>query len=149
MPTCPVATDIGEADRNSPAPTLAPDGGPAPCPTANLVGPAPSAGPSTALVTGSIASGSRQLTVSDATGMSAGDTVTIPGAGTAGASLEARIASIRGKVLTLDTEASTTVIDVAIQVRAPAEVIGAEREASRRGILETVVDQVLRLFLNV
>ena len=87
--------------------------------------------------------------MSDASGLNVGDTVTIPGAGPSGASLQARIVSITGKVLTLDTAASTTVVDAAIQVRAPAEVIGAEREASHRGILETVVDQVLRLFLNV
>jgi hypothetical protein len=29
------------------------------------------------------------------------------------------------------------------------EVIGAERETPRQGLLESVVDQVLRLFLNV
>ena len=52
-------------------------------------------------------------------------------------------------MINLDKAARTSVKDVAIQVRVAAEVQGAEREATQRGILETVVDQVLRLFLNV
>jgi len=81
--------------------------------------------------------------------MLVGDIVTVPGAGASGADLVARIVSISGKAVTLDVEASTTVKDVAVEFRRPAEVLGAEREASHRGILETVVDQILRLFLNV
>jgi hypothetical protein len=80
--TCPVAVDLGAPDRNSPAPTLAPDGGQPPCPSPNLNGdtnPAP---------TGAAQGGSN-------------------------------------------------------------EVAGADREAAPKGLLETVVDQVLRLFLNV
>ncbi|HEV1997860.1 MAG TPA: CAP domain-containing protein [Candidatus Dormibacteraeota bacterium] len=149
IPTCPVATDIGEADRNSPAPTLAPDGGAAPCPIPNLVGPAPSAGPASASVTGSIDAGSDLLTVSAPGRIAVGDTVTIPGAGAAAGDLVAHVVSIRGKTITLDADASSGAKDAAVRVRAPAEVLGAEREASHRGILETVVDQVLRLFLNV
>ena len=45
--TCPVPVNIGEADRNSPAPSLAPDGGQPPCPSPNLNGaasPTPSGG---------------------------------------------------------------------------------------------------------
>jgi hypothetical protein len=148
-PTCPVATDIGEADRNSPAPTLAPDGGAAPCPTPNLVGPAPSAGPATSALTGSIDAGSRALAVSYAHGLTVGDTVVVPGAGPSGAALRAVVVAINGNTLTLDTAASSAVKDASVTARAAAEVVGADREASHRGILETVVDQVLRLFLNV
>ena len=148
-PTCPVATDIGEANRNSPAPTLAPDGGAPPCPTPNLVGPAPTAGPVIVRLTGSIDAGSDLLTVSDPAAVSAGDTVTIAGAGADGGDLVAHAVSIKGKTVTIDADAVISVHDAAVKVRAPAEVLGAEREASHRGILETVVDQVLRLFLNV
>ena len=148
-PACPVATDIGEADRTSPAPTLASDGGPAPCPSPNLVGTAPTAGPAPLAVTGSLEAGSRSLTVSSVDGLAVGDTVTVAGAGAAGADLLARVAAISGSTLTLDTAAVTAVKDAAVQVRPPGEVVGAEREASHRGILETVVDQVLRLFLDV
>lgn len=147
-PTCPVATDIGEADRNSPAPTLAPDGGAAPCPSPNLVGPAPT-GPLIAGLTGSIDAGSDLLTVSDPAAVAAGDTITIAGAGADGGDLVAHAVSIKGKIVTIDADAVISVHDAAVRVRAPAEVLGAEREASHRGILETVVDQVLRLFLNV
>jgi uncharacterized protein YkwD len=80
--TCPVPVEIGEADRNSPAPSLAPDGGQPPCPSPNLNGPGASPSPAGADGTGN-------------------------------------------------------------------EVQGADREAIPKGLLETVVDQVLRLFLNV
>ncbi|MDP9326548.1 MAG: hypothetical protein M3O87_08475, partial [Candidatus Dormibacteraeota bacterium] len=81
--TCRVPVEIGEADRNSPAPSLAPDGGQPPCPSPNLNGAGTSPSP-----------------VGGAQGVT-------------------------------------------------AEVQGADREATSRGLLETVVDQVLRLFLNV
>ncbi|HEV3233056.1 MAG TPA: CAP domain-containing protein [Candidatus Dormibacteraeota bacterium] len=81
--TCPVPVEIGEADRNSPAPSLAPDGGQPPCPSPNLNGAGTSPSP---------AGGAQGVT---------------------------------------------------------NEVQGADREATPRGLLETVVDQVLRLFLNV
>jgi hypothetical protein len=78
---CPVPTEIGEADRNSPAPPLTSAGAQPPCPSPNLgetvAGPSPSAVPSM------------------------------------------------------------------------HEVVGADRETARQGLLETVVDRVLRLFLNV
>jgi hypothetical protein len=79
---CPVPTEIGEADRNSPAPPLTSAGGQPPCPSPNLdVGAVPS-----------------------------------PPASAAPPS---------------------------------HEVVGADRETARQGLLETVVDRVLRLFLNV
>jgi hypothetical protein len=79
---CPVPTEIGEADRNSPAPPLASDGGQPPCPSPKVDnGPAP-----------------------------------VPAA--------ARLASHE-------------------------VVAGAERETAHLGLLESVIDRVLRLFLNV
>ncbi|MFN2463633.1 MAG: CAP domain-containing protein [Candidatus Dormibacteria bacterium] len=149
IPTCPVPTDIGDADRTSPAPTLPSDGGPAPCPTPNLVGAAPSSGPSVTRVKGSIEAGSSDLLLSDGSGASVGGTVLVPGAGDGGADLVALITAVHGKTATLGKRASLTVKDVDVQLRARAEVRGADREAASRGILETVVDQVLRLFLNV
>jgi uncharacterized protein YkwD len=78
---CPVPTEIGEANRNSPAPPLTSDGGQPPCPSPNPDnGPAP-----------------------------------VP-----------------------------TVRPVSHEV-----VAGAERETARQGLLESVIDRVLRLFLNV
>ena len=148
IPSCPVPTELGEADRTSPAPTLPSDGGPAPCPAPNLVGAAPSGGPTAIKLTGSIDAGSRQLTVSSASGIVVGDTVAITGAGPDGGDLVARITSISGNVLTLDSAAARSVRHVQVQDLPNAEV-GADREVTRRGILETVVDQVLRLFLNV
>ena len=148
-PMCPVPTDIGEADRTSPAPTLASDGGPAPCPTPNLLGVAPSAGPGTKGLTGSIAATSPLLTLSTPGAVSVGDTITIPGAGESGADLVARVVSVNGTSVTLARPAVTTVKDAALAVGTASEVQGADREATHRGILETVVDQVLRLFLNV
>jgi uncharacterized protein YkwD len=79
---CPVPTEIGEADRNSPAPPLTSDGGQPPCPS-----PVPDNGPSPVPV-------------------AAG--------------------SVGHEVVT-----------------------GAERETARQGLLESVIDRVLRLFLNV
>jgi uncharacterized protein YkwD len=149
IPSCPVPTDLGEPDRTSPAPTLGSDGGPAPCPAPNLVAAAPSAGPAVTRTTGTIAAGSDQLAVSSGSGIGTGDILTISGAGDAGADLTARVVSTRGTSITLDRVASTEVKDAAVVARPAAEVQGADREASRRGILETVVDQVLRLFLNV
>jgi uncharacterized protein YkwD len=77
---CSLPTNLGEADRNSPAPALASDGGQPPCPSPHIeeASPTPS--------------------------------------GTAGAS---------------------------------HEVIGADRETAPQGLLESVIDRVLRLFLNV
>jgi uncharacterized protein YkwD len=79
---CSLPTNLGEADRNSPAPALAPDGGQPPCPSPQVDQSSPS-----------------------------------PSGGAAGAT---------GK-----------------------EVLGAERETARQGLLESVIDRVLRLFLNV
>jgi uncharacterized protein YkwD len=79
---CPVPTEIGEADRNSPAPPLTSDGGQPPCPSPN-----PDNGPSPVPVA--------------------------PG-------------SVSHEVVS-----------------------GAERETARQGLLESVIDRVLRLFLNV
>ncbi|GAC1575077.1 MAG: hypothetical protein NVS3B24_03200 [Candidatus Dormibacteria bacterium] len=149
VPTCPVPTEIGEADRTSPAPTLPSDGGPAPCPTPNLVGAAPSSGPSVASLTGSIDAGSRRLTLSMSGVASVGDSVTVAGAGDAGAEFVARVVGVKDAVVVLDTAAKTSVKAAPVKVRAAAEVRGSDREAAHRGILETVVDQVLRLFLNV
>jgi hypothetical protein len=112
------------------------------------VGAAPSAGPAAIRLTGAIDSGSRRLTVSSAGGLAVGDIVTIAGAGASGADLVARITSISGNVVVLDTAAGAGVKDAQVQAVPTAEV-GADREATRRGILETVVDQVLRLFLSV
>ena len=148
-PSCPVPTDIGEPDRTSPAPTLASDGGPAPCPVPNLVGAAPSPGPSVGSVKGSIAAGSLQLSLGSPAAASVGDTVTIAGAGADGADLIAQVVAVQGAALTLDKTAGTSVNNVAVLLRAASEVQGVDREAVHRGILETVVDQVLRLFLNV
>ncbi len=77
---CSLPTNLGEADRNSPAPALGSDGGQPPCPSPHVeeASPTPS--------------------------------------GTAGAS---------------------------------NEVVGADRETAPQGLLESVVDRVLRLFLNV
>ena len=55
--------DLGEPDRTSPAPTLASDGGPAPCPTPNLVGAIPLLVP-VSTTTGSIDASSLRLTLS-------------------------------------------------------------------------------------
>jgi len=148
-PSCPVPTDIGEPDRTSPAPTLASDGGPAPCPVPNLVGAVPSAGPSVGSVKGTIAAGSLRLSLASPSAASVGDTVTIAGAAADGGDLVAQVVAVKGAALTLDKAASKSVSDVAVQVRAASEVQGVDREAVHRGILETVVDQVLRLFLNV
>ena len=78
---CPVPTEIGEADRNSPAPPLTP-------PADSLHAPAPT--------------------------RDNGPSPTTAASGTAG-----------------------------------KEVVGAERETARQGLLESVIDRVLRLFLNV
>ncbi|MFN2465842.1 MAG: hypothetical protein ABR598_06185, partial [Candidatus Dormibacteria bacterium] len=150
IPTCPVPTEIGEADRTSPAPTLASDGGPAPCPTPNLVGAGPSAGPAPSIsVTGSIDSGSRVVRVSAVAGMAVGDLLSVAGAGADGADLTGRVTAISGNRVTLETVAGATVKDAKVVDQPVGEVAGTDREATRRGILETVVDQVLRLFLNV
>jgi uncharacterized protein YkwD len=148
-PQCPVPTEIGEADRTSPAPTLASDGGPAPCPTPNLVGTAPSPGPAVITLTGTMDAGSRVVIVSSTAGMATGDLLTVPGAGADGGDLTARITAIKGNRVTLDAAAVTSVKDARVQDQPASEVVGADREATRRGLLETVVDQVLRLFLNV
>jgi uncharacterized protein YkwD len=79
---CPVPTEIGEADRNSPAPPLTSDGGQPPCPSPNL-----------------------------------------------------------GAIGTVPSPAASAPLS--------HEVVGADRETPRQGLLETVVDRVLRLFLNV
>jgi uncharacterized protein YkwD len=79
---CALPSQLGEADRNSPAPPLTSDGGQPPCPSPHIDESTPS-----------------------------------PNGGTAGAT---------GK-----------------------EVLGAERETARQGLLESVIDRVLRLFLNV
>ncbi len=81
--------------------------------------------------------------------MSIGDLVTVTGAGADGADLTARITAITGNTLTLDAAAVTAVKDARVQAQPAPEVIGTDREATPRGILETVVDQVLRLFLSV
>jgi hypothetical protein len=80
---CPVPTEIGEADRNSPAPPLTSAGGQPPCPSPNF-----------------------------------GETGTVPSPAPSGAG-------------------------------SSHEVVGADRETARQGLLEAVVDRVLRLFLNV
>lgn len=79
---CPVPTQVGEADRNVPAPPLAFDGGQPPCPSPNL--------------------------------------------------------NVAGSVPTPSAGGSTS-----------HEVVGADRETARQGLLESVIDRVLRLFLNV
>lgn len=79
---CSLPSQLGEADRNSPAPPLTSDGGQPPCPSPHIDEATPS-----------------------------------PSGAAAGAT---------GK-----------------------EVVGAERETARQGLLESVIDRVLRLFLNV
>lgn len=59
--------------------------------------------------TGSITTGTASLTVASATGFSVGQDVTVAGAGAASGQLLARISSISSNVLTLNTNASTTV----------------------------------------
>jgi hypothetical protein len=81
--TCSLPVELGETDRNSPAPSLTSDGGQPPCPSPNL---APTA----------------KASASPAPGQGTGN-----------------------------------------------EVVGTDREAAPKGLLETVIDQVLRLFLNV
>ena len=64
--------------------------------------------------TGSITSGTNQLTVANAGSFASGQSIIIAGAGSAGGNLTATISSISGKVFTLGSNASTTVTDAAV-----------------------------------
>jgi MSHA biogenesis protein MshQ len=69
-------------------------------------------------VTGSVAAGSGILTLSSAAGVKAGDTISIAGAGAAGAifSSTAAAVSVDGLTVTLATTAATTVTNVPVNV---------------------------------
>ena len=115
----PAPLTSAEADRNSPAPSLAPDGGTPPCPS-----PSTDANPASP-------SPEAPLTFSQ---------------GTAGATRDSFAVSIvdgalRALHLRTDAPARTS--------GGGGKEVGAERETARTGVLESVVDQVLRLFLNV
>lgn len=69
--------------------------------------------------TGSITTGTSTLTVASATGLFIGDTVTVAGAGPAGAVLTAVITNIVSTTITLGTSAGTTVSSVAVAKVAP------------------------------
>lgn len=69
---------------------------------------------STTATTGTIVSGSKDLTVGSVAALSVGDSVLVLGAGTEGANLQAAIVSIAGNVVTLDTAAGTTVSLVSV-----------------------------------
>lgn len=68
----------------------------------------------TRVTTGSIAVGTAQLIVADATDFSVGDTAVVFGAGAGGRDLVATITGAAGNVLTLSTSASTGVTDVPV-----------------------------------
>jgi hypothetical protein len=64
--------------------------------------------------TGSITSGSSNLTVAATGGISVGDSVVVVGAGATGSNLSANVLSIAGNVVGLDTAASTTVTNASV-----------------------------------
>ena len=101
-------------------------------------------------VTATTTAGSADVKVSSASGLVVGDLVTIAGAGRDGTSFSARVIAIKGDVITLDSQVPLSVVDAKLSAQSlGTEVIGSEREAAPQGLLETVVEQVLRLFLNV
>ncbi len=70
--------------------------------------------------TGGITATTNALTVASAVGLSVGNSVTIAGAGAAGAALTTTITAIAGNVLTLATSAVTTVAAAAVSSNAPS-----------------------------
>jgi len=64
--------------------------------------------------TGSIVSGNDTLTVADSTGWEVNDAIQINGAGSGASNLQTKVMTISGKVLTVNTNASTTVSSVSI-----------------------------------
>jgi hypothetical protein len=111
---------------------------PSPTPTGNIK------------TTASTRTGSADVTVASADGLAVGQLVTIKGAGPGGTDLTGHILGIKNHVVTLDVKAQRTEKDAAMNVtRLGNEVVGTDREDAHRGLLEVVVEQVLRLFLNV
>jgi hypothetical protein len=68
--------------------------------------------------TGSITTGTAALTVNSTSGLMAGDYITVAGAGASGGNLAAQITAINGAVVTLGTNAGTTVSGAAVSYTA-------------------------------
>lgn len=93
--------------------------------------------------TGGITSGQSTLTVVSKVGFVAGDTITVAGAGAAGAVLTAKISSIAGLVFTLNTAAGTTVAGAAVAKVAPVNL-----NSSTNTLRAEAGDQVVLSYTN-